>query len=67
MVKQFFQEMIGYLRNPGLLRRLGVEMPKGCLLYGPPGTGKTFLAQAFAGEADLPFLAVSGAELLHPD
>lgn len=66
-VKQFFQEMIGYLRNPGLLRRLDVEMPKGCLLYGPPGTGKTFLAQAFAGEADLPFLAVTGAELLHPD
>lgn len=66
-VQRFFREMIGYLRNPGLLRRLGVEMPKGCLLYGPPGTGKTFLAQAFAGEADVPFLAVSGAELLHPE
>lgn len=63
-VKHFFREMIHYLRDPSLLRRLNVDMPKGCLLYGPPGTGKTLLAQAFAGEAQLPFLAISGAEFL---
>lgn len=65
-VKDFFREMIGYLRRPALVSAIGVDLPKGALLYGPPGTGKTKLAQSFAGEAGLPFIATTGADLLYP-
>lgn len=65
-VKDFFREMIGYLRRPALVSAIGVDLPKGVLLYGPPGTGKTKLAQCFSGEAGLPFIAITGADLLYP-
>jgi cell division protease FtsH len=64
--KEFFREMIGYLRQPERVAETGVDLPKGALLYGPPGSGKTRLAQAFAGEAGMPFIAVTGADLLYP-
>lgn len=64
--KAFFQEMIRYLRCPARVKEIGVDLPKGVMLYGPPGTGKTKLAQSFAGEANLPFIAVTGTDLLYP-
>lgn len=63
-VKEFFSESVALMRDPAALQRLGIDLPKGALLWGPPGTGKTLLAQAFAGEAGLPFIAVSGSDLL---
>jgi SpoVK/Ycf46/Vps4 family AAA+-type ATPase len=39
------------------------KYPKGYLFIGPPGTGKTLLAQAVAGEAGVPFIALSASEI----
>ena len=61
------QEVINFLKNPKSLERFNIQAPKGMLLYGPPGTGKTLLAKAFAKEADLPFIATTGTDLLNSD
>ncbi|MDE8146731.1 AAA family ATPase, partial [Erysipelothrix rhusiopathiae] len=58
--KEEMQELIEYLRHPKRFEAMGARIPKGMLLVGPPGTGKTLLAKAAAGEADVPFYAISG-------
>jgi cell division protease FtsH len=58
------QEIVDFLKNPDRYRRLGARIPKGVLLVGPPGTGKTLLARAVAGEAQVPFLAISATEFV---
>lgn len=65
-VKDRLQEAIRILKGKSLSKELGKYMPKGMLLYGPPGTGKTMLAKAFAREADLPFIATTGPDMLDP-
>ncbi|MDF1874477.1 AAA family ATPase [Sulfurimonas sp. SAG-AH-194-I05] len=65
--KQRLHEVITFFKEPKLLRSFNIEPPKGMLLYGPPGTGKTMLAKAFAREAELPFISVTGLELLQPE
>lgn len=64
--KRRLREVIGMLHSPQMLAKWAVAAPRGMLLYGPPGTGKTMLARAFASEADLPFIATTGSELLDP-
>jgi AFG3 family protein len=57
-------EFVNFLKNPQQYQELGAKIPKGAILTGPPGTGKTLLAKATAGEANVPFITVSGSEFL---
>ena len=62
--KEALTEIVDFLHNPQKYTEVGAKMPKGALLVGPPGTGKTLLAQAVAGEANVPFFSISGSEFV---
>ncbi len=62
--KAELEEVIDFLKDPKKFTRLGGRIPKGLLLVGSPGTGKTLLARAIAGEADVPFLSISGSDFV---
>lgn len=62
--KEALSEIVDFLHNPGKYARIGAKLPKGALLVGPPGTGKTLIARAVAGEAKVPFFAMSGSEFV---
>ena len=62
--KQEVEEIVSFLKNPEKYTELGGKIPKGALLLGPPGTGKTLLANAVAGEANVPFFSLSGSDFV---
>ncbi|CAK1543249.1 unnamed protein product [Leptosia nina] len=57
-------DLVLHMKHPEVYIKLGIKSPRGALLHGPPGTGKTLLAHAIAGKLKLPFIAVSGTELV---
>ena len=60
--KQEMIEIVKFLKNPEKFYKMGAKIPRGVLLCGEPGTGKTLIAKAIAGEADVPFISMSGSE-----
>ena len=62
--KQELIEIVDFLKRPEKYTKMGAKIPKGVLLYGKPGTGKTLIAKAIAGEADVPFISMSGSEFI---
>lgn len=62
--KDALKEIVDFLHNPSKYTDIGATLPKGVLLVGPPGTGKTLIARALAGEAKVPFFAISGSEFV---
>jgi cell division protease FtsH len=62
--KEDVKELVDYLKDATKFQKLGGRIPTGVLLVGPPGTGKTLLAKAIAGEAKVPFFAISGSDFV---
>ncbi len=62
--KEELAEIVEFLKSPRKFTSLGARIPKGILLVGPPGTGKTLLARAVAGEANVPFITISGSDFV---
>ena len=62
--KEELIEIVDFLKTPEKFTRMGAKIPKGVLLYGKPGTGKTLIAKAIAGEANVPFISMSGSEFI---
>jgi cell division protease FtsH len=62
--KQEVTEVVDFLKHPDRYRKAGAMGPRGVLLVGPPGTGKTLLARAVAGEAQVPFFALTGSSFV---
>jgi cell division protease FtsH len=62
--KESVQELVDFINNPEKYARYGARLPRGVIFYGSPGTGKTLMAKAVAGEAGVPFFAVSGSDFV---
>ena len=62
--KESVSDIVDFLATPEKYSKYGARMPRGLILHGLPGTGKTLMAKAMAGEAGVPFYAVSGSDFV---
>jgi cell division protease FtsH len=62
--KREVSEVVDFLKHPEKYAGAGATGPRGVLMVGPPGTGKTLLARAVAGEAEVPFFALTGSSFV---
>lgn len=62
--KEELIEIVNFLKKPEMFYKMGAKVPRGVLLCGKPGTGKTLIAKAIAGEANVPFISMSGSEFI---
>ena len=62
--KEELVEIVDFLKRPEKFTKMGAKIPRGVLLCGQPGTGKTLIAKAIAGEANVPFISMSGSEFI---
>ena len=62
--KEEMVEIVNFLKKPEEFYEMGAKVPRGVLLCGKPGTGKTLIAKAIAGEANVPFISMSGSEFI---
>ena len=62
--KEELIEIVDFLKKPKKFIEMGAKTPRGILLCGKPGTGKTLIAKAIAGEANVPFISMSGSEFI---
>ena len=62
--KSEMMEIVDFLKEPKRFQKMGAKVPRGILLCGKPGTGKTLIAKAIAGEANVPFISMSGSEFI---
>ncbi len=62
--KRELREALDFLRNPSMIKALGIRPLKGILLAGPPGTGKTLLARAAASYTNSVFIPAAGSEFI---
>lgn len=60
--ESFMDKIIFPIKNPETAKldklEYGKDFPRATLLVGPPGCGKTFIAEATAREADIPFYSL---------
>lgn len=52
------------MTRPQIYSASNVQPPRGVLLHGPPGCGKTQIANAFAAELGVPFIAISAPSIV---
>nr|CAI5852259.1 unnamed protein product [Callosobruchus analis] len=57
-------KLLLHITHPEIYKSIGITPPRGFLLHGPPGSGKTLLANAIAGELNIPLLKVAAPELV---
>jgi len=64
-IKQELTEAIIWpLIRSDLAKEYGVKMAKGILLFGPSGCGKTLLSKAVTEELEVPFIYITGSDVL---
>ncbi len=64
VAKRELQEALDFLKDPGMIKAMGIRPLKGILLVGPPGTGKTLLARAAATYTNSEFIPAAGSEFI---